>query len=600
MINEQFNAPRIAYSRSLLISFAVLLVATFVYCAHLFWRIDRAIGTTSGTAPAVGQLIDLRGSTNAAVQACLAFVISGDEANRAEFEKRIAEVDPLSETFRQGAMLDEHAREQFDSVVQSRQRLVSSGRRMIDRVERTGDVNPADFHAFERDVDQFRELISGLLGHVDRAHDSSHDDVASVLARARIESVLLGGVFVGLSSMLLVLLVRRFHDYDRLREDALNRVLESNQRFRLIFDSEPHCVKLVDRQGSLVDINPAGLRSLEAERDEVLGKCIFEVISADDRKRFIDSTNAVFEGQSNRLEFEIIGLKGRRRIMTTRQVPIRYGGEEVVHVLAITEDVTEKRRIEKQLKHHRDKLAHASRVNLLGELVSSIAHELNQPLSAATNYAFVLEKLSTETPLQAAAIGSHATSIRQQAERAAEIVRGIRGLLKPNANDDEETNVHQLIESSLGIMGPDLRGHGVDVDLQFQAESLTVLGNQVQLQQVLMNLFQNAVQAMAPVRRERRQLTIRTSSTADEIEIRVEDSGNGIRAKDIQSVFRTFYTTKPEGMGMGLAVARSIIEAHQGSLVVEESTRRGTVFLVVLPLSGEPVQECYESQSLGG
>ncbi|QEG01948.1 Sensor protein FixL [Stieleria maiorica] len=600
MINEQFNAPRTAYSRTLLISFAVLLVASFVYCAHLFWRVDRAIGTTSGTAPAAGRLIDLRGRTNAAVQECLAYVIAGDDAKRAEFEQRVADLGPLSESFLKGTMLDERSRERFESVVQSQQQLVASGRRMIDRYERVGGVEPADFRAFERDVDRFREVISGLLGRLNAAHGSSHDEVASVLAQTRIESALLGCVFLGLSTTLLVLVVRRFRDYDRLREEALNRVLESNQRFRLIFDSEPHCVKLVDRAGSLVDINPAGLQSLEAERDDVLGKCIFDVISEGDRKRFIESTQEVFEGESNSLEFEIIGLKGRRRTMTTRQVPIRYGGEDVVHVLAITEDVTEKRRIERQLKHHRDKLAHASRVNLLGELVSSIAHELNQPLSAATNYAFVLEKLSTESPLKAGEIEQHAASIRQQAERAAEIVRGIRSLLKPNENDNEETDIHQLIESSLGIMGPDLRGHGVDVNLQFHAESLTVSGNQVQLQQVLMNLFQNAVQAMDQVQRERRQLTIRTSSTADEVEIRVEDRGNGIRSEDTKTVFRTFYTTKPEGMGMGLAVARSIIEAHEGSLVVEESTSGGTVFLVVLPLSGEPVHECYESQSLGG
>ena len=598
MIDEELTAPRSAYSRSLVISFAGLLLLSSTYCVHLFLRVDSATRTNNRRVPSVGRLVDLRSRTHGAVQECFAYVISGDEAEKRDFESWTANYEQISQSFLHQAALDEASRAQFDRVLEHQRQIADSGNRMIAGYDQTGAVDPIDFHALEHDIDQFGQVISVLQNQLEIDLARSQLETALVWNRTRTESIVLGGVFAVLSSILLVLLLRRFHAYDQLRDEAMASILESNRRFRLIFESEPQCVKLVDRDGRLVDINPAGLQMLEAEREDVLGKCIFDVIVGEDRERFVEAMQAVLHGESNSLEFEIVGLKGEHRFMTTRQVPIRYGSDESIHVLSITEDITEKRRIEQQLKHHRDKLAHASRVNLLGELVSSIAHELNQPLSAATNYAFVLEKLASETPVQTAAILEHAGQVRDQAERAAEIVRGVRRLLKPSLSDNQATDIHQLIESSLRIMGPDLRAHGVELNTCLHAESLTVFGHQVQLQQVLMNLFQNAIQAMDQVERARRTLTIHTASIPSHIEIRVEDTGNGIESEDTQDVFRTFFTTKPEGMGMGLAIARSIVEAHQGSLVVEQSTSRGTVFLVVLPLSGESADECCESKSL--
>ncbi|QDV83418.1 Sensor protein FixL [Stieleria magnilauensis] len=598
MINEALTAPRSAYSRLLIISFAGLLLLASTYCVHLFLRVDSATRTNNRRVPSVGRLVDLRSRTHDAVQECFAYVISGDEAEKRDFESWTADYEQISQSFIHQSALDEASRIQFDRVLKHQRHIAESGKRSMDGYDQTGAVDPIDFHALEHDVDQFGQAISMLQNQLEIDLAKSQLDTALVWNRTRTESIVLGVVFAVLSSTLLGLLLRRFHAYDQLRDEAMTSILESNRRFRLIFDSEPQCVKLVDREGRLVDINPAGLGMLEADREEVLGKCIFDVIVDEDRERFVKATQAVLRGEPNSLEFEIVGLKGQHRFMTTRQVPIRYGSDESVHVLSITEDITEKRRIEKQLKDHRDKLAHASRVNLLGELVSSIAHELNQPLSAATNYAFVLEKLASETPVQTAAIREHAGQVRGQAQRAAEIVRGVRRLLKPSPGDNQPTDIHQLIESSLGIMGPDLRAHGIELHTRLHADSLTVFGHQVQLQQVLMNLLQNAIQAMDQVEHNRRTLTIATASTPDHIEIRVEDTGNGIESDDTQDVFRTFFTTKPEGMGMGLAIARSIVEAHQGSLVVEQSTSRGTVFLVVLPLSGESADECCESKSL--
>ncbi|MCS7469279.1 PAS domain-containing protein [Stieleria sp. ICT_E10.1] len=582
----------------LILSFAGLLLLASTYCVQLFLRVDSATRTNNRRVPSVGRLVDLRSRTHGAVQECFAYVISGDEAEKRDFKSWTEDFEQISQSFLHQSALDEASRMQFDRVLKHQRDIADSGKRMIDGYDQTGVVDPNDFHALEHDVDQFGQVISVLQNQLEIDLAKSQLETALVWNRTRAESIVLGVVFAVVSSTLLVLLLRRFHAYDQLRDEAMTSILESNRRFRLIFDSEPQCVKLVDREGRLVDINPAGLRMLEADREEVLGKCIFDVIVGEDRERFVEATQAVLRGESNSLEFEIVGLNGQHRFMTTRQVPIRYGSDESIHVLSITQDITEKRRIEKQLKDHRDKLAHASRVNLLGELVSSIAHELNQPLSAATNYAFVLEKLASESPVQTAAIREHAGQVRGQAQRAAEIVRGVRRLLKPSPGDNQATDIHQLIESSLGIMGPDLRAHGVDLDTRLHAESLTVFGHQVQLQQVLMNLFQNAIQAMDQVEQNRRTLTIGTTSTPDKIEIRVKDTGNGIESDDTQDVFRTFFTTKPEGMGMGLAVARSIVEAHQGSLVVEQSTSRGTVFLVVLPRSGESADECCESKSL--
>ena len=219
----------------------------------------------------------------------------------------------------------------------------------------------------------------------------------------------------------------------------------------------------------------------------------------------------------------------------------------------------------------------------MGEMASSIAHELNQPLAAATNFAFALEATATSDTPQPELVKEYAKSVREQAARAAEIVRGLRRLVGRQDSDHAFSDLNTIIQSSFWILEPEIRRHQIELHEHFEPALPSIHCDEVQIQQVLLNVVRNAIEAMADCDAERRHLFVTTLSSADSVELRVQDHGHGLKENEIDSIFDAFYSTKTEGMGMGLAVSRSIAEAHHGSLIAEIGQPRGTLFRLILP-----------------
>ncbi len=244
-----------------------------------------------------------------------------------------------------------------------------------------------------------------------------------------------------------------------------------------------------------------------------------------------------------------------------------------------------RKRFERQLQTAHEELARASQLSTIGEMATSIAHELNQPLAAIANNAFVFEKKSADDLPDLTALREHASNIRGQAMRAGEIIRSIRDLVKKNAPTRAVVSPNEIVRKSLQLLEPELRSNGILLRKQLKESVPTLHVDGVQIQQVLANLIRNAIDAMQDVNREERILTVNTDTNeSNEIEIHVSDTGQGLCADEMESVFDAFYTTKQEGMGMGLAISRSIAEAHSGRLVAGRAGDRGAVFSMYLPL----------------
>ena len=219
----------------------------------------------------------------------------------------------------------------------------------------------------------------------------------------------------------------------------------------------------------------------------------------------------------------------------------------------------------------------------MGQMAASIAHELNQPLAAmVTNGNASLRFLANSTP-DLDEVRAALKCVVSDGHRASQVIRTIRSMFKKDGQKKAQVNVNQLIQEVLGLMQGDLENQQVSLRTELEAQPIQVLGDRVQLQQVILNLITNAIDAMGSVTERPRVLRVRSETKESGVVITVEDSGAGIDPKITGRIFDAFYTTKSHGMGIGLAICRSIIEAHGGGISASPGNPNGCIFQVVLP-----------------
>jgi NO-binding membrane sensor protein with MHYT domain len=257
----------------------------------------------------------------------------------------------------------------------------------------------------------------------------------------------------------------------------------------------------------------------------------------------------------------------------------------VILASALIASLSEQKRAEEALREAQANLAHVSRVTTMGELCASLAHEVNQPITAAVaNADACLNWLARDNPNLEKARES-AMRIVEDGTRAAEIISRIRLLFKKDAPQRELVDVSEVIQGLIVLLHSQITRHLISVRMELAADLPRVRGDRVQLQQVMMNLMMNSIDAMRDVDGTR-ELTIKSHRTENEqLMVCVSDSGVGLPSKQADQIFHAFFTTKPHGIGMGLAICRSIVESHSGRLWAANNSPRGASFHVILPAS---------------
>jgi PAS domain S-box-containing protein len=292
--------------------------------------------------------------------------------------------------------------------------------------------------------------------------------------------------------------------------------------------------------------------------------------------------NTIRAGADFDVEYRIRRSDGAIRFL--RGIGHHNPAQEFGEYFGITMDITDRKRAEKErerLRQLETDLAHINRVNMMGELAAALAHEIKQPIAAAAaNAGACLGFLNGEHPdiLEAREAASGTIGC---ARRAAEIIDHVRSLFKKSLPQREAVDVNELIREISLLLKNDIRRNSVTVRLELAENLPEIAGDRVQLEQVLMNLMLNAIEAMHDAKGD---LTITSQSTDDgHLSISVSDTGVGIPADKIDQIFDTFFTTKPQGTGMGLAISRSIVESHGGRLWATSNSERGSTFQFTLP-----------------
>lgn len=320
-------------------------------------------------------------------------------------------------------------------------------------------------------------------------------------------------------------------------------------------------------------------------------ECI-ERVHPEDRQKFIQAFERVIHLKvDGEVEYRIVMPDGTVKHLQGRGHPVLDGNGDLLEVVGTTVDITERKRAEEErarLQQLEADLAHINRVSMMGELTASIAHEVNQPLSGVvSNASACLRWLAGETPNVEEAREA-ARRIVRDGKRAAEIIARTRAMTKRGLENREKLDLNSTIREILPLVGDESKKRGVTIRTCFADEAIPVLGDRVQLQQVVLNLVMNGLEAMSSITDGARDLLI-TSRNAEQgdVEVAIRDSGIGLAPEQSARIFDAFYTTKPTGMGMGLSICRSILDAHGGRLWATPNDGAGTTFHFTLPREQE-------------
>lgn len=375
-------------------------------------------------------------------------------------------------------------------------------------------------------------------------------------------------------------------DWSGVRRHILEHAPDDISDFRGWLASHPDIVREAAGRAVIRDVNQAAIELFEASgSQDLVGTSIIGRYPEGGEEGFARILAGMVEG-ADVIEAEThLSTFGGRKLDVILRATLVPDGEPWSRALIMAFDETERKEARKKLEQSAAELAHASRISVLGQLTASIAHEVNQPLTAILNYGKSGRRwLAREDPDVAEATECLA-QIVSNATRAAEVIARVRALARKSRPQTECISLASLIEESISLVSREALAAHVVMLPACEQDLPLVAGDRVQVQQVLVNLLMNAIQAMTDVVDRARLLNVEATSIDDEMVcVLVSDTGTGISGEDPMHIFAPFYTTKGDGMGMGLSICRSIIEAQGGRITASNNPNYGATIAFTLPV----------------
>jgi PAS domain S-box-containing protein len=369
------------------------------------------------------------------------------------------------------------------------------------------------------------------------------------------------------------------------RKHAEEALREAQHMWRSAIDGIPGLLAILAPNGELENINRRILEYSGQELEELRNWGTNGTIHPEDVRHTVEVfTASIASGVSYEFEARIRRFDGAYRWFAVRGVPVRDVSGRIVRWYSLLTDIEDRTRALARMQQMQADFAHVNRVSLMGELAASLSHEITQPIATARNNARAALNFLEQEPPELSEVREALDCVMSDADRAGGIVDRIRDQIKKVPPRKDHFDLNAAIQDVLGLAGSTVMKYRVSVQTRLADGLLGVQGDRVQLQQVILNLILNAAEALGSMESTSRELLVRTELTeASAVLVAVCDSGPGIDPEHLERVFEPFYTTKASGVGMGLSICRSIIEAHGGRIWAEANKPRGAVFQFTLP-----------------
>lgn len=377
---------------------------------------------------------------------------------------------------------------------------------------------------------------------------------------------------------------------------SYQRLQEKEQRLAAILNNAAECIINIDSQGLITALNPATEQIFGYSEKEIVGKNITILMpppSKEKHDEYLSHYLSTGEKKIIGIGREVLGL---RKDGSTFPIEISIG--EVItdkepSFTGIIRDISERKQAEQELRQHEDEKRHSQerfdrllRVSAVGELAATVAHEINQPLAAIGTYAAIANRMINNEQPDILDIQSVLGKINEQAQRASKVIHNLRSLINKHEIQHKPVDINDLVRKIIDISSPKTRSRNIDVEFYPIKPTPPIECDSIGIQQVILNLINNAIDAMDATDVSQRKIVIGISQkTANTLTISVRDFGKGIAENDRDKMLSPFYTTKADGMGIGLSISRSIMEAHRGALSFNEEMTNGSEFIITLPLS---------------
>ena len=371
-------------------------------------------------------------------------------------------------------------------------------------------------------------------------------------------------------------------DDQKRAEEALR---ESEHEARLIVDSIPGLIAVLSTSGEIERVSKPLLDYLGKSLEESRQWAVDDTIYPDDRPGYVQAVQRAF-ATGDPVDYEAVRIRrldGIYRWLTMRGLPLRDRQGHIVRWYFLLTEIDDRKRAEDALRQAQSDLARIHRATTMGELTASMAHEISQPISGAiTNANVCLRSLERDEP-DLDTVRKAVTKIVRDAQRATEIIGRIRSQFEKGVPNQESLNVNETIPETIALLRDQAIRHNISIRTELGADLAQIVGDRVQLQQVVMNLIVNSIEAMKDIDGTR-ELVIKSERAENEqIIVSFTDTGIGLSPQLAEQIFEPFFTTKPHGTGMGLRISRSIIESHGGRLWAVGSPGHGATFYLNLP-----------------
>jgi PAS domain S-box-containing protein len=388
------------------------------------------------------------------------------------------------------------------------------------------------------------------------------------------------------SALIVALLLQR-----RRRRHAEDSLRESEQRYRNVVDTQTELICRYLPDSTLTFVNDAYCRYFGRSRDELVGSRFLQLVPEPERAAALHHIESIGPSPTGKpYEHQVVRPDGSLGWQQWADRAILDAEGSVVEIQGIGRDITDLKVADMELEQRHKEVQHLTRVAILGELSGALAHELNQPLTGILSNAQAAQRLLARSPTDLAVVGEILDDIVTDDLRAGEVIKRLRALLKRGEASLQPLDLNEVTTEVLALARSELIERHVALSTRLTPGLPNVLGDRVQLQQVMLNLLLNACEAMSTRPHAERMLTVFTALDGDgRLLASIADRGSGIPPEAADRLFEPFFTTKPQGLGLGLSICRSIIDAHGGRLWADNNVDQGATFTFELPVqNGDP------------